>query len=111
MDRLLPDGTTDPDEIVNQSQIWITSAGYKNSYPYSKLIEMLVCSIVEPENYMVLGANYELSILEGALKEEQVRALKLDDTFNELSFEREYKLFCFCALKIIENCWKTLRAF
>ena len=49
VDRLLPDGTRDPKEVVNKSQIFITTAGYKNSFAYSKLMEMLVQSIIDQD--------------------------------------------------------------
>jgi hypothetical protein len=29
VDRLLPDGSRDPKEVVNKSQVFITTAGYK----------------------------------------------------------------------------------
>jgi hypothetical protein len=32
------DGTTQEDEVLNQSQLYITTAGYKNTYSYEKLI-------------------------------------------------------------------------
>ena len=51
---------------------------------------------------------YETPILEGLLDEDFVQQLKLSGTFNEDSFDRQYKRFC--TIKIIENCWNTLRA-
>jgi hypothetical protein len=90
IDRNLSDGTTDPDEVVNQSLIFITTAGWKNSFPYEKLIEIFIASIIEPDKYMVLGGNYELSILEGAAKESWLDDLKLSGSYNEASFDREY---------------------
>ena len=65
IDRNLADGSTDPDEVVNQSQIYITTAGWKNSFPYEKLIEIFNNSAIDPDQYMILGGNYELSIIEG----------------------------------------------
>lgn len=90
VDRNLPDGSTDPDEVVNQSQIYITSAGWKNSFAYNKLIEIMISSIIEPDKYMILGGDYELAILEGAVKEDMVDEMKLNGTYNEASFDREY---------------------
>ena len=90
VDRLLPDGTTDPDEIVNQSQVYITSAGWKNSFAYQKLLEILLNSVLFPNRYMVLGGDYRLAILEGAVKEDMVDEMKLNGTYNEASFDREY---------------------
>ena len=90
IDRNLPDGTTDPDEVVNQSQIYITTAGWKNSFPYEKLIEVFINSIVNPDEYMILGGNYELSIIEGAAKKSWLEDLKMSGSYNESSFDREY---------------------
>lgn len=78
VDRLLPDGTTDPDEVINQSQIYITSAGWKNSFAYQKLIEILLNSVIYPDKYMTLGGDYKLAILEGAVKEDMVDEMKLN---------------------------------
>ena len=90
VDRLLPDGTTDPDEVINQSQTYITSAGWKNSFAYAKLIEILLNSVIYPDKYMTLGGDYKLAILEGAVKEDMVDEMKLNGTYNEASFDREY---------------------
>jgi hypothetical protein len=38
VNRLLPDGTRHSEEVVNKSQIYITTAGWKNSFAYDKLI-------------------------------------------------------------------------
>ena len=90
VDRNLPDGTTDPDEVINQSQVYITSAGWKNTFAYDKLIEILINSVLFPERYMILGGDYKLAILEGAVKEDMVDEMKLNGTYNESSFDREY---------------------
>ena len=90
VDRNLPDGTTDPNEVVNQSQTYITTAGWKNSFPYTKLIETLINSILFPDQYMVLGGNYELAIAEGAAKEDMIDKMKLEGSYDDTSFDREY---------------------
>jgi hypothetical protein len=36
--RRLPDGTKDDDEVLNKSQIFVTTAGWKNTFAYDKLI-------------------------------------------------------------------------
>lgn len=91
IDRLLPDGTMDRKEIVNKSQIYITTAGWKNSFAYEKLIELLIRSIIEPDEVMILGGTYETPVAEGLLSEDFVEQLKLDGTYNEDSFDREYR--------------------
>ena len=90
VDRNLPDGSTDPDEVVNQSQTYITSAGWKNSFAYDRLIEILLNSVLFPDQYMILGGDYHLAILEGAVKEDMVDEMKMNGTYDESSFDREY---------------------
>ena len=91
VDRLLPDGTRDPKEVVNKSQIFITTAGYKNSFAYSKLMEMLVQSIIDPDEYMIMGGTYRTPILQGLLSEDFVDNLKMNGTYNDETFAREYE--------------------
>ena len=90
VDRLLSDGTRHPEEVVNKSQIYITTAGYKNTFAYSKLIELLVESVVEPDKTMIMGGTWETPVTEGLLQEDFVEELKMSGTFNDSSFEREY---------------------
>ena len=91
IDRLLLDGSKHPEELVNKSQTFITTAGWKNSFPYDKLIDMLINSIIDPDHYMVMGGTYETPVKEGLLDEDFVDKLKLEGTFNDSSFDREYR--------------------
>lgn len=91
VDRLLPDGTRHKEENVNKSQIYITTAGWKNSFAYAKLIELLIQSLIEPDEVMVMGGTYETPVTEGLLDEDFVEQLKLQGTFNDESFDREYR--------------------
>lgn len=91
VDRLLPDGTRHKEEVVNKSQIYITTAGWKNSFAYSKLIELLVQSVISPDEVMVIGGTYETPVKEGLLDEDFVEQLKLQGTYNDDSFDREYR--------------------
>jgi hypothetical protein len=68
-----------------------TTAGWKNSFAYEKLIELLVQSILDPDEVMVIGGTYETPVCEGLLDEDFVDQLKLQGTFNEDSFDREYR--------------------
>ena len=88
VDRRLPDGTRHKEENVNKSQIYITTAGWKNSFAYDKLIELLIRSLIEPDEVMIMGGTYETPIVEGLLDEDFVEQLKLAGTFNEDSFDR-----------------------
>lgn len=90
VDRRLGDGSRHPEETVNKSQIYITTAGYKNSFAYDKLIELLIESVLEPDKTMIMGGTWETPVTEGLLNEDFVEELKMSGTFNEASFEREY---------------------
>ena len=100
------DGTVQPDEVLNQSQLFITTAGYKNTFSYDKLIQLLVMMIVEPEKAFIMGGTYRVPIVTGLLPATFVKDLKKDPTFNEDSFEREYKIDLY-SLNIV-NCWEAL---
>ena len=91
VDRLLPDGTRHPEEVINKSQVYITTAGWKNSFAFDKLIELLVQSILEPNLTMIMGGTFETPVAEGLLNEDFVDQLKMSGTFNEESFDREYR--------------------
>lgn len=91
VDRRLGDGSTHPEELLSKSQTFITTAGWKNSFPYDKLIDMLINSIIDPDHYMVMGGTFETPVKEGLLDEDFVDKLKLEGTFNDSSFDREYR--------------------
>ena len=91
VNRLLPDGTRHSEQIINKSQIYITTAGWKNSFAYDKLIELLIRSLIQPDEVMIMGGTYETPITEGLLDEDFVQQLKLAGTFNEDSFDRQYR--------------------
>ena len=89
--RRCMDGTVQEDEVLNQSQIYITTAGYKNSFSYRKLIQLLVRMIVEPEKAFIMGGTWRIPVLLGLQNRNFINDLKKDETFNEASFEREYE--------------------
>lgn len=88
--RVLPDGTQDPDEVVNQSQVYITTAGYKNMFAYQKLVEVVTKSAIKPDLYCVLGGTYHVPVAEGLFSPNIIREIKSSETFSEESFGREY---------------------
>ena len=91
INRRLADGTRHPEEVVNQSQVYITTAGYKDSFAYRRLIELLAESVVDPDETIVLGGTYEIPVTEGLQPKNFIQSLKLQGTFNESSFDREYR--------------------
>jgi len=90
INRFLPDGSWDPKEVVNQSQTYISTAGFKNTFAYELTIEHLIRSIIEPDEVMILGGTYNIPVLEGLQPEDFLAQLKMSGTYNEDSFDREY---------------------
>ena len=89
--RLCMDGTTQPDETLNKSQIYVTTAGWKNTFAYDKLIQLLVWMITEPEKAFIMGGTWRIPVLVKLLDRSFLNDLKRDGTFNEASFGREYE--------------------
>ena len=90
IDRQCADGTFQEDETLNKSQIFVTTAGYKNTYPYDKAI--------------ILGGTWRVPVLVGLQNKSFISDLKRDGTFNETSFDREYRRFVlFKLLRIAER--------
>lgn len=110
VDRLLPDGSKRPSETVNKSQTFITTAGWKGTYPYDKLIDTLISSVIYPDRYAVLGGTFETPVKEGLLDADFVDKLRAEGTFNDSSFDREYKTsVLFKLLRIAENSLESLK--
>jgi len=91
VDRRLPDGSRQEDEVINKSQIYVTTAGWKNSYAYEKLIQILIQQIIEPGQAIVLGGTWRVPVMEKLLRKSFIEELKLDGTYNDASFAREYE--------------------
>ena len=89
--RRAKDGTTRENEPLNKSQIYITTAGYKNTYPYDRLIGLLVRMITQPERCMVLGGTWRTPVAVGLQQKTFITDQKNEGTYNEASFEREYE--------------------
>ena len=89
--RRAKDGTTCETEPVNKSQIYITTAGYKNTYPYDRLIGLLVRMITQPTRCMVLGGTWRTPVAVGLQQKTFITDQKNEGTYNEASFEREYE--------------------
>ena len=89
--RLLPDGSRHDEEIINKSQIYVTTAGWKNTFPYEKLMMILLEQITQSESAIVMGGTYRVPVAEGLLAKNFIQQLKLDGTYNDSSFGREYE--------------------
>ena len=91
VDRRLSDGSRKREETVNKSQIYVTTAGWKNSFAYDKLIQLLIQQIIEPSESIVLGGTWRIPVMEELLSKSFIQELKLDGTYNDSSFAREYE--------------------
>ena len=89
--RLCMDGTMQPDETLNKSQIFVTTAGWKGTFAYDKLIQFLVWMITEPEKAFVMGGTWRIPVLVKLLDRTFLQDLQRDGTYNEASFDREYE--------------------
>ena len=61
--RLCMDGTMQPEETLNKSQIFVTTAGWKGTFAYDKLIQFLVWMITEPDKALILGGTWRIPVL------------------------------------------------
>lgn len=89
--RRAKDGTTNEREPLNKSQIYITTAGYKNTFPYDRLIGFLVRMVTQPDRCMVLGGTWRTPVAVGLQSKTFITDQKNEGTYNEASFEREYE--------------------
>ena len=89
--RRAQDGTVNEKEPLNKSQIYITTAGYKGTFPYDRLIGFLVRMVTQPERCMVLGGTWRTPVGVGLQSKTFITDQKNEGTYNEASFEREYE--------------------
>lgn len=89
--RSCMNGEKDDNEVLNKSQIYITTAGWKNTFAYDKLIQILIWQMVKPERAIAFGGTWRIPVLAELLDKNFIRDLRMDGTFNESSFAREYE--------------------
>ena len=82
-------GQINPYEKQGQ-KIFVTTAGYQGSYAYDKNLETLCYSVLDPDNYIVLGGSYVIPLMHGRLEEQTMRELLSSPSFDHDSLEREY---------------------
>lgn len=88
--RRCMDGTTQ-EETLNKSQVYVTTAGYKGTFPYDKLISFLVRMAMQPDRCIILGGTWRLPVEVGLQSRTFIQDQKDEGTYNEASFEREYE--------------------
>ena len=108
--RRAANGEVDPNDKMNKSQIYITSAGFRDHFSYQKQIQLLVWQIVRPGTAFVMGGSWRTPVKMGLLDRGFVNDLKADGTFDEISFAREWTKLFMLTLNAI-NCWKLLKTY
>jgi len=88
VDRRAANNKVDPNEN-HKAHSFITTAGYKNTFAYKKQIQFLIWQVLLGKGF-VIGGDFRIPVAYGLLDEDFVKELKLDGTFNEMSFSREY---------------------
>lgn len=77
--------------LPQAQKIFITSAGYIGSFAHEKLVETFCMSLLEPENYIVMGGSYDVLVMEGRLAESTIREYASSSSYKADSFDREYR--------------------
>jgi hypothetical protein len=72
-------------------KIFITTAGYQNTYAYDKLVETLCYSLIDPKNYIVMGGSYKILLMHGRLLEETMREILSSPSWKPEQIDREYR--------------------
>ncbi len=88
--RRSKNGLVDPNE-PHKAQIFVTTAGYKDTFAYDKMIQFLIWQGIKPGSAFVFGGDYRIPVMHRLLDRGFIEELKQDGTFNEMSFAREYE--------------------
>jgi hypothetical protein len=83
-------GKVDPKEVLNQSSVFVTSAGYKDTYSYDKLIQTLCEMVGKPEEAFILGGDWKIPVVEGLQPANFIRSQEMDNSMDVAGFDREY---------------------
>ena len=100
----------DPNEVLNQSAVFVTSAGYKATYAYEKLIDTLCHMVADKNNNdaFILGGDWKIPVVEGLQPANFIQAQEMDNSMDEAGFDREYEKKLYSIN--ITNCWNVLKA-
>lgn len=84
-------GQVDPQEVLNQNAIYVTSAGYKGTYAYDKLIDCL-CHMVADDEFesFIIGGDWKIPVVEGLQPANFIQNQELGNSMDASGFEREY---------------------
>lgn len=90
--RKVGKGDADPNEILNQSAVYVTSAGFKDTYAYQKLIDVLCHMVADTTNHdaFVIGGDWRIPVIEGLQPKNFIESQETDSSMDEAGFDREY---------------------
>lgn len=82
----------DEHEVLNQSSTFVTSAGYKSTYAYEKLVDTLCRMVVDTDNNdaFILGGDWKIPVVEGLQPANFIQTQELDTSMDEAGFDMEY---------------------
>lgn len=81
--------------LINQkepqhAQIYSTSAGSKSTFAYEKLIEILVKSVIAPNDNFIMGLDVRIPVMHNLVSKKHIQDQRVSGTFKEGDFAREY---------------------
>lgn len=82
-------GTLLPNE-PHQQQLYIGSAGYRNSFAYDKCIETAIMAALQPNKAFCWGMDFKVPVYYGLLNPDFVDELRSSNTYSEADFAREF---------------------
>ena len=82
------DGSLNPDEPLSP-QTFITTAGPRTCFMYSKLIELTAMEILRPNEYFIWGMDYRVPVHYGLLQKKQLDEQRFSNTMSSDAFARE----------------------
>lgn len=85
-------GQIDPEEVLNQNAMYVTSAGYKNTYAYDKLIDCLCRMVADKTGYdsFIFGGDWKIPVVEGLQPANFIQQQEAGAAMDASGFEREY---------------------
>ena len=83
-------GEIDPNEMLNQSAVFVTSAGWKDSFAYQKLIQTLCEMVAKPAEAFIIGGDWKVPVIEGLQPANFIQSQEMDSSMEEGGFDREY---------------------
>lgn len=82
-------GELNPNE-PHQQQLYVGSAGVRNSFAYEKCMEILVTTAINPKKAFCWGGDYKIPVYYGLLDQDFVLDQMNSSTYDEADFAREY---------------------